>query len=130
MTRVGSQHHRKKKMFMQVKLSSILTCKPDWHLHTVIISEVVLIQLSSWGWKQRCSKHVEGWNEHIIEEIVRQVGHLPELNSVLTQKSNNLLLVHWYMLLNTVIMSKEIVNCGLWRHNDALGNKLLMLVDK
>jgi hypothetical protein len=39
----------------------------------------VLIQLSSWGWAQSCSKHEEDLNKHIIEEIVRQVGHLPEL---------------------------------------------------
>jgi len=39
----------------------------------------LLIQLSSWGWAQSCSKHVEDSNKHIIEEIVRQGGHLPEL---------------------------------------------------
>ena len=44
-----------------------------------MIPEVVLIQLSSWRWAQSCSKHVEDSNKHIIEEIVRQVGHLPEL---------------------------------------------------
>ena len=41
--------------------------------------EVVLIQLSSWGWAQSCSKHEKDSNKHIIEEIVRQVGHLPDL---------------------------------------------------
>jgi hypothetical protein len=41
--------------------------------------EVVLIQLSSWGWVQSCSKHVEDFHKHITEEIVCQVGHLPEL---------------------------------------------------
>jgi len=46
--------------------------------HRVIIPEVVLIQLSSWRWAQSCSKDVEDSNKHIIEEIVRQVGHLPE----------------------------------------------------
>ena len=35
--------------------------------------------MSSWGWAQSCSKHVEDSNKHIIEEIVCQVGHLPEL---------------------------------------------------
>jgi hypothetical protein len=44
----------------------------------VIIPDV-LIQLSPWRWAQSCSKHVEDSNNHIIEEIVRQVGHLPEL---------------------------------------------------
>jgi len=44
----------------------------------VIIPDVVLIQLSSWGWAQGCSKHVEDSNKHIIEETVRQVGYLPE----------------------------------------------------
>ena len=38
----------------------------------------ISIQLSFWGWAQSCSKHVEDSNKHIIEEIVRQVGHLPE----------------------------------------------------
>ena len=50
--------------------------------HTIvfrlIIPEVVLIQLSSWRWAQSCSKHVDASNKHIIEEIVRHVGHLPE----------------------------------------------------
>jgi len=41
--------------------------------------KVVLIQLSSWRWAHSCSKHVEDSNKHIIEGIVRQVGHLPEL---------------------------------------------------
>jgi len=50
------------------------------HLNVrVIIPEVVLIQLSSWGWAHSCSKHVEYSNKHIIEETVRQVGYLPEL---------------------------------------------------
>jgi hypothetical protein len=58
--------------------------RPYWPAYqtatnTVIIPEVVLIQLSSWGWAQSCSKHVEDSNKHIIEEIVCQVGHLPEL---------------------------------------------------
>jgi len=44
----------------------------------VIIPEVVLIQLSSWGWAQSCFKHVEDSDKHIIEETVCQVGHLPE----------------------------------------------------
>jgi hypothetical protein len=30
-------------------------------------------------WAQSSSKHVEDSNKHIIEEIVHQVGHLPEL---------------------------------------------------
>jgi len=37
-----------------------------------------LIQLSSWRWAQSCLKHVEDSNKHIIEEIVRQVGYLPD----------------------------------------------------
>jgi hypothetical protein len=45
----------------------------------VIIPEVVLIQLSPWGWAQSCSKHVEDSNKHIIEETVCQFVHLPEL---------------------------------------------------
>ena len=42
------------------------------------IPEVVFIQLSSWGWAQSCSKHVEDSNKQIIEEIECQVGYLPE----------------------------------------------------
>jgi hypothetical protein len=38
-----------------------------------------LIQLSSWGWAELCSKHLEDSNKHIIEEIVRKFGYLPEL---------------------------------------------------
>jgi len=38
-----------------------------------------LIQLFSWGWAHSCSKHVEDSNKHITEEIVHQVGYLPEL---------------------------------------------------
>jgi hypothetical protein len=41
--------------------------------------DVILIQLSTWRWGHSCSKHVEDSNKHIIEEIVRQVCHLPEL---------------------------------------------------
>ena len=45
----------------------------------VIIPEVVFIKLSSCGLTHSCSKHVEDSNKRIIEEIVRQVGYLPEL---------------------------------------------------
>ena len=45
----------------------------------MIITEVVFIQLSSWGWAHSKSKHVEDSNKFIMEEIVRQVGHLPEV---------------------------------------------------
>jgi len=41
--------------------------------------EILLIQLSSWGWAHSCSKHVEDSSKHIVKEIVRQFGHLPEL---------------------------------------------------
>jgi hypothetical protein len=44
----------------------------------LIIPDVVLIQLSTWGWAHSCSKYVEDSNKHIIEEIVRQVGYLPK----------------------------------------------------
>jgi hypothetical protein len=43
------------------------------------MQEVEFIQLSSWRWAQGGSKHVEDSNEYIIQEIVRQVGYLPEL---------------------------------------------------
>ena len=45
----------------------------------MIIPEIVLIQLSSWGWAHSCSKHVEDSDKHIIEKTVCQVGHLSEL---------------------------------------------------
>ena len=56
---------------------------PDGYWHRVLVPEVVLIQLSFWRWAQSCSKHVEDSNKHIIEETVRQVGHLAELNHTL-----------------------------------------------
>ena len=34
--------------------------------------------------EQSCSKHVEDSNKHIIEDIVRQVGHLPELRTLIS----------------------------------------------
>ena len=40
--------------------------------NTVIIPEVVFIQLSSWRWAHSCSKHIEDSNKCIIGEIVRQ----------------------------------------------------------
>jgi len=40
---------------------------------------LIIIQLSSWKCAQSCSKRVEDSNKHTIEEIVGQVGHLPEL---------------------------------------------------
>jgi len=40
---------------------------------------VLVAGRSSRGWAQSCSKHVEDSNKHIIEEIVRHIGHLPEL---------------------------------------------------
>jgi hypothetical protein len=52
---------------------------PDGHWHRMIIPEAVFIQLSSWGWAHSCSKHVEESNKCSIEEIVHQVGYLPEL---------------------------------------------------
>jgi len=33
----------------------------------VTIPDAVLIQLTSWWWAQRCSKHVEDCNKRIIE---------------------------------------------------------------
>jgi len=35
--------------------------------------------MSSWRWAQSCSKSLEDSNKRIIEEIVRQVGYLPEV---------------------------------------------------
>jgi hypothetical protein len=33
----------------------------------------------SWWWARGCSKQVENWNKHIENKLVRQVGHLQEL---------------------------------------------------
>jgi hypothetical protein len=56
----------------------------------VIIPDVVLIQLSSWGWAQGWSKHVEDSNRHIMEESVHQVGYLLELyNDAQSEKVYN-----------------------------------------
>ena len=55
----------------------------------VIIPDVVLVQLSSWGWAHSCSKHVEDLNKHIIEENVHQVGHLPDSIHFLTCALSN-----------------------------------------
>ena len=74
---------------MQVKME--WTCIPDGHYHRVIITEVVFIQLSCWGWAQSCSKHVEDSNKRNIEETVRQVGYLPE-------HLFELLWLHWHSL--------------------------------
>jgi hypothetical protein len=52
----------------------------------VIMPEVVLIQLSSWGWAQSCSKHVEDSNKHIVVETVRQVDYPPEIAFVVTKQ--------------------------------------------
>jgi hypothetical protein len=51
----------------------------------------VLIQLSSWGWAQGCSKRVEDSSKHIIEETVRQVGYLPELYEGARSEKYNIL---------------------------------------
>jgi len=63
---------------------------PSWPAYRkVIIPEVVLIQLSSWGWAHSCSKHVEDSNKPVIEEIVSQVDYLPELyEDALSEKYN------------------------------------------
>ena len=45
----------------------------------MIIPEVIFIQLSSRGWAQGCSKHVEDSNKRIMEENVCHVGYLQEL---------------------------------------------------
>ena len=52
---------------------------------------VVLIQLSAWEWAHSCSKHVEYWNKRIIEEIVPQVGFLPELYEDARSEKYNIL---------------------------------------
>jgi hypothetical protein len=47
---------------LHVSSNSVLIFK------STIIPDVVLIQLSSWGWAQSGSKHVEDSNKHIIEK--------------------------------------------------------------
>jgi hypothetical protein len=61
----------------------------------VIIPDVVLIQLSSWGWAHSCSKHVVDSNKRIIEETVRQVGHIPKLYEDARSKKYKIL---WYKI--------------------------------
>ena len=48
----------------------------------VVIPDVVLIQLFSWGWAHSCSKHVDDSNKHNIEETVRRVGYSPEFTAI------------------------------------------------
>jgi hypothetical protein len=56
------------------------------------------MQLSSWEWAQSCSKHVMESNKHIIEEIVSQVGHLPELyEDARSEKYNTLIFTVTYL---------------------------------
>ena len=71
----------------------------------MIIPDVVLIQLSSWGWAHSCSKHVEDSNKHTIEETVCQVGYLPELyEDAWSEKyiKKKTLMLFWTSLLITV----------------------------
>ena len=70
----------------------------------MIISDFILIQFSSWGRAHNCSKHVEDSNKHIIEEIVHQVGHLPELFTMCTiHLVSGLLPILWYSIHNTAV---------------------------
>ena len=39
-------------------------------------------------WAHNSSKHVENSNKHIIEEIMRQVGYLPELYEIARSEKN------------------------------------------
>ena len=54
------------------------------------------MQLSSWGWAQSCSKHIENSNKHIIEENVRQVVYLPELYEDARSEKYKILCLHMF----------------------------------
>jgi len=74
---------------MQLQYIIVILVILDHSLIFRVIVPDVLIQLSSWGWAQGCSKHVEDSNKHIIEENMRQVGYLPELyEDVRSEKYN------------------------------------------
>jgi hypothetical protein len=76
----------------------------------MIIPEVILIKLSSWGWAQSCSKHVEDSNKHIIEKTVRQVGYLPELSSRQIGALNSDLSIYGTEQLSVILT----VSSGIW----------------
>jgi hypothetical protein len=70
----------------------------------VIISDFVLIQLSSWGWAHSCLKHVQDSIKHIIEEIVCQFGHLPELFKMyILHLVSGLPSILWYSIHNRAL---------------------------
>jgi len=86
----------------------------------VIIPEVVLIQLYSWWWAHSCSKHVEDSNKRIIEEIVRQVGHLPELYE--DARSEKYIIWPYYILQIHCISFLIFYH---WKYSGALGQQIL-----
>jgi len=55
-----------------------------------------LIQLSSWGWAQSGSKHVED-SDKIIKEIVRQVGHITELYEDARSEKKYIYIKNWIL---------------------------------
>jgi hypothetical protein len=55
--------------------SSIQTCTPDGHLHSVIY-QMYWYSWVSWWWAQGCSKHIENWNKHTRKRTVHQVDYL------------------------------------------------------
>ena len=67
----------------------------------MIIPDVVLIQLKSWGWAQDCSKHVEDSNKHIVEETGHQVGYLPEFMEHV---------ILWKLVI-AILFSQELTTC-------------------
>jgi hypothetical protein len=70
----------------------------------VIIPDV-LIQLSFRGWAHSCSKHVKNSNKHLTEEIMHQVGYLPELYKDAGSKRFKII------DLNFVIISSTVYHC-------------------
>jgi hypothetical protein len=77
----------------------------------VLRRTIVLIQLSSLGWAQSCSKRVEDSNKHIIEEVVHQVGHLSELYNIICYyltacyKSVTLFFIHFLSAYSLIVSS-------------------------
>ena len=70
----------------------------------------IIIQLSSWGWAQCCSKHVGDSNKRIIEEIVRQVGHLPDLYEDALLDKYKIYSVKW----SNILKKSKYITSLLW----------------
>jgi hypothetical protein len=101
-------------MQVEKELFDLHTGRP---LTRVIILEVEFIQLPSWGWAQSCSKHVEDSNKHIIEEIVRQVGYIPELyEDAWSEKYHSFPVISWPRHILTELECTHVIATGVFYH--------------